>query len=258
MLSPNLVKVPILYFALLSLGVVVSPANPISTCAEISHLFQLSSPVISFATSSTAHNLQHNLRLGVILLDSPEFDSLMSMTVAKPVVPRVEVNQSDIAAILYSSGTTGKVKGVMLTHRNLIALAASYDATRPQRERPAVFLYTVPYFHVYGFTYSLRSVVLSETVVLMERFGMEKMLRAVDEFKVTHLAVVPPVVVAMAKGDVTDGYDLSSLEGISCGAAPLGKDAVTSFQSKFPRVVLVQVSVYIRRERISISKPKRQ
>ncbi|XP_028797188.1 4-coumarate--CoA ligase-like 9 [Neltuma alba] len=241
-LSPNLIKVPILYFALLSLGVVVSPANPISTRAEISHLFRLSSPVIAFTTSSTAQNLPHSLRLGVILLDSPEFDSLMTTarSLTKPVVPRVEVSQSDIAAILYSSGTTGKVKGVMLSHRNLIALAASYDATRPQRERPAVFLYTIPYFHVYGFTYCLRSVVLSETVVLMERFRMEKMLRAVHEFRVTHLAVTPPVVVAMAKGDVTDGYDLSSLEGISCGAAPLGKDAVAAFKSKFPGVVLGQ------------------
>ncbi|XP_054777253.1 4-coumarate--CoA ligase-like 9 [Prosopis cineraria] len=240
-LSPNLVKVPILYFALLSLGVVVSPANPISTPAEISHLFQLSSPAIAFSTSSTAHKLPHNLlRLGVILLDSPEFDSLMTTTTTKPAVPLVEVSQSDLAAILYSSGTTGKVKGVMLTHRNLIALAASYDATRSQRERPAVFLYTIPYFHVYGFTYSLRSVVLSETVVLMERFRMEKMLKAVDEFRVTHLAVAPPVVVAMAKGDVTDGYDLSSLEGIACGAAPLGKDAAAAFKSKFPRVVIVQ------------------
>ncbi|KAI9083450.1 hypothetical protein K1719_034664 [Acacia pycnantha] len=240
-LSPNLIQVPILYFALLSLGVVVSPVNPLSTRAEISHLFQLSSPVIAFTTASTAHNLPHNLRLRNILLDSPEFDSLMTTSsVPKPVSPRVEVSQSDVAAILYSSGTTGKVKGVMLTHRNLIASAASYDAARTQREIPAVILYTVPYFHVYGFTYCLRSMLLSETVVLMERFRMEKMLRAVDEFRVTHLAAAPPVVVAMAKGDATDSYDLSSLEGISCGAAPLGKDAVAAFKSKFPKVVLVQ------------------
>lgn len=169
---------------------------------------------------------------------------MTTRSVAEPVGPRVEVSQSDIAAILYSSGTTGKVKGVMLTHRNLISSAASFDAARTQREIPAVILYTMPYFHVYGFTYCLRSVVLSETVVLMERFRMEKMLRAVDEFRVTHLAVAPPVVVAMAKAkrDVTDGYDLSSLEGISCGGAPLGKDAVAAFKSKFPKVVLVQVS----------------
>ncbi|KAF7822302.1 4-coumarate--CoA ligase-like 9 [Senna tora] len=237
-LSPNLTKIPILYFALLSLGVVVSPANPIATRAEISHLFDLSAPVIAFAASSAAHKLPKTLRLGVIFIDSPEFDLLM--TTERVVIPRAEVSQSDVAAILYSSGTTGKVKGVILTHRNLIASAASYDATRRERERPAVFLYAVPYFHVYGFTYCLRAVALSETVVVMERYSLGKMLRAVEEFGVTHLAVVPPLVMAMTKGDVTDGYDLRSLEGIVCGAAPIGKDTVASFKSKFPRVFFVQ------------------
>ncbi|KAI4350546.1 hypothetical protein L6164_004993 [Bauhinia variegata] len=240
-LSPNLVKVPILYFALFSLGVVVSPANPISTDSEISRLIKLCKPAIAFATSSTAYKLP-KLRLGTIILDSPEFDSLMTTITAQNnlPLPRAEVSQSDVAAILYSSGTTGKVKGVMLTHRNLTASAASYNATSPQRETPAVFLYAVPYFHVYGFTYCLRSVVLSETVVLMERYSLRGMLSAVEEFKVTHLALVPSLVLAMVKDDLTDGYDLSSLESISCGAAPIGKDVIAAFSSKFPTAVIAQ------------------
>lgn len=165
--------------------------------------------------------------------------------VAESVVPRADVSQSDLAAILYSSGTTGKVKGVMLTHRNLIAVAAGHDAARPQRESPSICLHTMPYFHVYGFTFSMRSVVLSETGVLIERFEVRKMLRAVEEFGVTHLAVVPPVVVAMAKEAVTDGYDLRSLEGIACGAAPIGIDAVAALKSKFPRIVFVQVCQFV-------------
>ena len=238
-LSPNLVKVPILYFALLTLGVVVSPANPISTHSEISHIIELCKPVITFATSSTVEKLP-TLRFRTVLIDSPEFDSLMKKR-AMQALPRIEVSQSDLAAILYSSGTTGKVKGVMLTHRNLTASAASYYATTSQRKNPAVFLHTMPYFHVYGFTYCLRSVALSETVVIMEKFSFERMLSAVEEFKVTHIAVVPPLVVAMIKGGVTDGYDLSSLEGMSCGAAPLGKDVFSAFKLKFPKVTLVQV-----------------
>lgn len=202
---------------------------------------------MAFATSSTAKNLPYTPQLGLILLDSPEFESLMTTTktttmeTKPPGVP--EVNQSDIAAILYSSGTTGKVKGVMLTHRNLISSSASYNATRSLRNNPTVILYTVPYFHVYGFTYCLRSVVLSETVVLMERFGVERMLAAVQELRVTHIVAAPPVVVAMVKKDVTDDYDLSSLEVVICGAAPLGNDLALSFKSKFPRVMLVLVSV---------------
>ena len=243
-LSQNLVQVPILYFSLLSLGIVISPANPLSTESEISSLIQLCNPVIAFATSSTAHKLSNiSLRFKTIVLDSPEFDSMMTSPVQ--MIEPVEVSQSDLAAILYSSGTTGRVKGVMLTHRNLIASVAGPYACRTERESPAVFLYTMPYFHVFGFFYSLKSVALSEVVVLMERFDLTKMLKAVEEFRVTHLAMAPPVVVAMAKTDVTKGYDLSSLEGVACGAAPIAKDVISDFLAKFPRVVFVQVGVYV-------------
>ena len=239
-LSPNLIQVPILYFSLLSLGIVISPANPLSTESEISSLIQLCNPVIAFATSSSAHKLSNiSLRFKTIVLDSPEFDSMMTSPVI--TIDRVEVSQSDLAAILYSSGTTGRVKGVMLTHRNLMATVSGSYAHRTERKSPAVLLYTVPYFHVFGFFYSLKSVALNEGVVLMERFDLRKMMRAVEEFRVTHVVVAPPVVVAMAKTDVTDGYDLSSLEGVGCGAAPIAKDVVSAFMAKFPRVIFLQV-----------------
>ncbi|KAJ7970691.1 4-coumarate CoA ligase [Quillaja saponaria] len=236
LLSPNLSQVPILYFALLSIGVVISPANPISTEFEISRLIKLCKPVIAFATSLTVHKLP-KLRYQNILLDSPEFDSLT--TTANSCVERGEVNQGDLAAIMYSSGTTGKIKGVMLTHRNLIAITASYHSQRAEREQPAVVLSPVPYFHVIGFFYSVKSVGLNETVVVMERFGFTKMLRAVEEFRVTNLGVVPPLVVALVKND-SDGYDLRTLEGVACGGAPLGKDVIAAFTHRFPKVLVTQ------------------
>ena len=79
----------------------------------------------------------------------------------------------------------------------------------------------------------------------MERFDLRKMMRAVEEFRVTHVAMAPPVVVAMAKTDVTDDYDLSSLEGVACGGAPIAKDVVSAFMAKFPRVVFVQVCEFV-------------
>ncbi|XP_027358439.1 4-coumarate--CoA ligase-like 9 [Abrus precatorius] len=241
-LSHNLMQVPILCLALLSIGVIVSPANPLSTRSDLTRVFHLSKPVIIFAATSVAaktHELP-NLRLGTVFLDSPEFDSLMRTRKTSGLEARVKVSQSDVAAILYSSGTTGNVKGVMLTHRNLTALAVGYDAVREERKEPPVFLYTMPFFHVYGFTFSLRAMVLSETVVIMERFRFREMLRAVERFRVTNIAMVPPLVVALTKDGVTDGYDLTSLVGIACGAAPLGKETAEAFKSKFPGVVIIQ------------------
>ena len=103
-----------------SLGIVISLANPLSTESEISSLIQLCNPVITFATSSSAHKLSNiSLCFKTIVLNSPKFDLMMRSSVQ--TIDHVEVSQSNLVVILYLSGTTGRVKGVMLTHRNLMA-----------------------------------------------------------------------------------------------------------------------------------------
>ncbi|XP_055827255.1 4-coumarate--CoA ligase-like 9 [Solanum dulcamara] len=239
-LSPNSTHIPILYFSLLSLGIVISPANPLSTESELLRQIKLTKPVIAFATSRNFQKLP-KLKHPAVLIDSPEFESMMTNTNTGYLkFETVEVNQSDLAAIMYSSGTTGDVKGVKLTQQNFIASIANYHAQRPERNSPAVMLYTVPLFHVFGFHYILKSVTLTETVVVMERFDLKKMLKTVEDFKVTQLVVAPPVVVAMAKGSVTHGYDLSSLEAVGSGGAPLGKDVMQAFGDRFPNIILFQ------------------
>nr|GMC59321.1 4-coumarate--CoA ligase-like 9 [Ipomoea batatas] len=184
------------------------------------------------------------LRYGTVLIDSPELESMTNSSDCELRRVEVEVNQSDLAAILYSSGTRGQVKGVMLTHRNLISMVANNYAQKPERSSPAVILYTVPYFHVFGLTYCLKSVATAETVVVMERFELRKMLKAVEEFRVSDIAVAPPVIVGMVKEKAKKedglGFDLSSLGMIFCGGAPLGKEAIKAFSEKFPNTHFVQ------------------
>lgn len=239
-LSPNSLYIPILYLSLFSLGVIVSPSNPASTISEISRQIQLCKPVIAFSTSDTAHKLP-SLKYRTILLDSVEFDSIMTSPTQN--FNRVDVYQSDAAAIMYSSGTTGKVKGVVLTHRSFISMLAAASSVRPVRSSPAVSLCTVPYFHVYGFVYGVRSVALGISLVTMKRFDLRLMMTGIEEFKVTHLPLAPPVVVAMVNNDdVTAGYNLSSLEVVLSGGAPLSNAMVERFKKKFHHVSLVQVS----------------
>lgn len=247
-LSPPSFHIPVLYFSLLSLGVVISPANPLSSTSEISHQIQLSKPSIAFATSQTSQSLPSNLR--TIIIDSPEFLTSLSQN-KNDVVNFADasrtVNQSDTAAILYSSGTTGKVKGVLLTHRNLIALIAGYyhlqpeiDPNEPPPPHP-VSLFTMPLFHVFGFFMLVRAVAQGETLVLMERFDFETMLKAVEKYRVKYMPVSPPLIVAFIKSELTKKYDLSSLEVLGCGGAPLGKEVAEQFKEKFPDVDIMQV-----------------
>ncbi|GMH01170.1 hypothetical protein Nepgr_003009 [Nepenthes gracilis] len=242
-LSPASHRIPPLYFALLALGVVVSPANPLATESELSHMIKLTKPAIAFATTSDSYKLPP-LPLGTIILDSPEFDSLLACPIQNNLRTSKfpSVNQSDSAAILYSSGTTGRIKGVELTHRNFIAFLAGLYHNRVKHEtgRRWVSLFTVPLFHVFGFSMVMRVVALAETMVLMERFDFEKMLGAVEKYKIMAMPVSPPIVVALAKSEVVKRYDLSSLATLACGGAPLGKDVAQRFKARFPKVELVQ------------------
>lgn len=170
----------------------------------------------------------------------------MSSNPTIDVTFRVEPNQSDVAAILYSSGTTGRVKGVAITHRNMIALIAYLYHTRQAEEVQSVVLYTVPLFHVYGLSHCLKCVASGDCMVLMERFEMREMLRAVEKFRVKVLAVAPPLIVALVKnstkvdGGLVGTYDLSSLERIICGGAALGRDVIAACIEKFPNVRIAQ------------------
>lgn len=170
------------------------------------------------------------------------------MTSPAAAEPRlVQVSQSDTATILYSSGTTGRVKGVALTHRNWIStLAGVYAVRRAAAASPqaAVALCTVPFFHVYGIAFCLRVLAVGDTLASISgRFDLEAMMRAIELFRITHVAWAPPVAVAVVKsgdGNETGGYDLSSLQVIACGGAPLAKSVIDKLKKRLPNVQLAQ------------------
>ncbi|KAI3780049.1 hypothetical protein L2E82_09911 [Cichorium intybus] len=242
-ISPNSVHLPILYLSLFSIGVAVSPSNPASSIHEISRQLRLCKPVVAFATAELASKLlEVGFRNPVVVLDSNEFESMMR---AEPNGSRTktEVLQSDTAAILYSSGTTGKIKGVKLTHRNLISTIAGANFGRQARSSPAVYLCTVPYFHMYGFGLCIRMVAFGESLVSMARFDLRLMLRSIEEFSVTHLALAPPVVVLLVDGDndyLVKRTNWSSVEAVLSGGASLTMAVIDKFKRRFPNVSLLQ------------------
>lgn len=147
---------------------------------------------------------------------------------ANHLVPPVKINQTDTAALLYSSGTTGLSKGVILSHRNFIAasMQINFDADL-HNETDLTFLCIIPMFHVYGLSVIVFGQLLrGNTLVTMPKFDFVQMLHAIQTYRITNLPIVPPIMIALAKQDVVKKFDLSSVIEVVSGAAPVGKDTL--------------------------------
>ena len=143
--------------------------------------------------------------------------------------PQAEIDPvRDMVAMPYSSGTTGLAKGVMLSHRNLIANFALSSAVNPAREGDKLFA-VLPFFHIYGMTLLLCLALYNGVTLLSSpRFELEQFLQIVQDHRVTQLNLVPPLVLALAKHPLVEQYDLSCVRLITCGAAPLGEELETA------------------------------
>lgn len=248
-LLPNSVYFPVIFLGALSIGAIVTTMNPLSSLLEIKKQVLDCNACLAFAADVGKIGSLDGCRvIGVpemSNLDGSVFHNLISSD--PNLAPRPKIAQQDTAAILYSSGTTGRAKGVMLTHGNFIAMmelfvkfeASLYD----YRSTDNVYLAVVPMFHVYGLSLFVMGLLsLGTVVVVMKRFEAEEMVGAIDKYGVTHLHVVPPLLMALTrkgKGGVCDR--LRSLKQVSCGAAPLSAKTIEEFVETFPSVDFIQV-----------------
>jgi acyl-CoA synthetase (AMP-forming)/AMP-acid ligase II len=143
-----------------------------------------------------------------------------------PLEQQVPVDLDDHVIVLpYSSGTTGLPKGVMLTHRNIVANLCQVNALAEldkSEEGTNVTPAFVPFFHIYGMLYFVNHYPASLcTVITLPRFDLEQFLQLAQDHRAVNLWVVPPVALALAKHPIVDNYDLSSVKVMFSGAAPL-------------------------------------
>lgn len=175
----------------------------------------------------------------VLTLDPVEGrTSLADLLASTAAPPPSEVLPSDTAVLPYSSGTTGLAKGVVLTHRNLVANLLQYTPMGRVDESSRV-LAVLPFFHIYGMTVMMNhGLHRRATVVTMPRFDLREFLRVVSEYRVSRLYIAPPVAVALAKHPMVDEFDLSCVEGVFSGAAPLDAELGHAVGRRLDCVVL--------------------
>ncbi|WP_419948989.1 AMP-binding protein [Candidatus Palauibacter sp.] len=138
----------------------------------------------------------------------------------------------DLVTLPYSSGTTGRSKGVMLTHRNLVANIEQFSALGLVTSGDVV-LAVLPFFHIYGMVVIMSGALQAgATVVTMPRFDLAEFLETIQRYRATSLYLVPPIVLGLAKHPVVDNYDLSSVKWIMSGAAPLGEETAVACQER--------------------------
>ncbi|MYA33083.1 MAG: 4-coumarate--CoA ligase family protein [Gemmatimonadales bacterium] len=138
----------------------------------------------------------------------------------------------DLLTLPYSSGTTGVSKGVMLTHRNLVANIEQFSAVGLV-DADDVVLAVLPFFHIYGMVVVMSGALKAgATVVTLPRFDLEEFLGAIQQYRATCLYLVPPILLGLARHPAVDGYDLSSVNWIMSGAAPLGEEIALACQDR--------------------------
>jgi acyl-CoA synthetase (AMP-forming)/AMP-acid ligase II len=210
LISPNSAAWAIAYYAILRAGGIVTPMNPLLTREEIDR---------QVADSGAE-----------LVIDDPP--ALLADDRPGETPAPVEVDPSDVAVLPYSSGTTGLMKGVMLSNRNLVANIEQAWTSMPLGEDDTL-VGLLPFFHSYGQTVVLNlGLAKGATIVTMPRFDLDALLEIVEKHRVTWLHIVPPIVLAFATAPQIDERDTSSLKMVISGAAPLDADLLSRAEER--------------------------
>jgi len=233
LVSPNLPEYCVLFHGIAMAGGILSPANPLFTEQELRRQlvtsrarFLIAAPgfVEKARAAATGTAVEE-----IYIIGEGEGATPIEGLFRDGEPPDVAIDPAnDLVVLPFSSGTTGLPKGVMLTHRNLVANICQIGPHEPVSGDDVV-LGILPFFHIYGMVVIMGLVVhAGGTIVTLPRFELGSFLDTLQDYRITRAHVVPPIVLALAKHPSVLKRDLSGLRWVFSGAAPLGADVATA------------------------------
>jgi long-chain acyl-CoA synthetase len=220
------------YYGILRAGASVVPLNVLYKAGEVEYILQDSGAKsiltfapfapVAMAAAANAPELRH-----VVVASPQEIPGTVAWRAAfgetDEAVPNVPVRDEDLAVIVYTSGTTGRPKGAMLTHRNLLSNCEQVSQIERFAPLPDDIVWlALPLFHIYAMNVGMNlSFMHAATILLVERFEPASSLDAVQKNHCTIILGAPPMFVAWAQMPNIREYDLSSVRNIASGAAAL-------------------------------------
>jgi acyl-CoA synthetase (AMP-forming)/AMP-acid ligase II len=232
---PNSAWWPVVALGVWRAGAAIEPLSPLWTARESARVLSGAVPRVAVAFAPFAPQVVGALReigadaevfvVGGDAAGATPIDALLHAGAGDPYA-EPDLAPGDLAAVPFSSGTSGLPKGIRLTHGNLAAAGAQGNAslgTGAPVDADAVFLAAAPFFHSIGLVLELCGGLLGgSTLVAVPLPRLEAILELAAAHRATHMAVSPPIFDALAFDPQVDAHDLSSLRVIVTGGAHLG------------------------------------
>jgi acyl-CoA synthetase (AMP-forming)/AMP-acid ligase II len=225
--SPNVPEYALAFYGVSAAGGINTTISPLYTVDElVRQLTDARARFLLTVPPFLGNALEAASRSGVeevfVLGEAEGATPFADLLTAGDIPPAVEIDPAnDLVVLPYSSGTTGVNKGVMLTHRNLVANLCQGAPALLAGEGERLIA-VLPFFHIYGLVVLMAAAISrGSTLVTMPKFDLEEFLRLLQDHRITRAYVAPPIVLALAKHPLVDKYDLFELKSVFSGAAPL-------------------------------------
>ncbi|MHA6252216.1 long-chain-fatty-acid--CoA ligase [Oceanobacillus sp. CAU 1775] len=248
LMLPNCPQYVISYFGTLQAGGIVTQVNPMLVGNDLSHILSDSGaetiviyepllPVLNQIIDNTS--IKKVIKVNLEGRDTEDdlavsFTGFLKSATKPPTTVEIDPAE-DIAILQYTGGTTGRSKGAMLTHRNVVANVIQVneyykDVIEPGKDR---YLTVIPLFHVFGMTACMNlSILTGAKNIMLPRFDLEEVLETIKAQQPTSFPGVPTMYVALTNHPNVENYGLDSIRICNSGSAPMPKELMRSFEEK--------------------------